>query len=59
MNTAKHKKTGQLKTEQKAETRQKGKYPSIEAAAIAKMESAKEFIANIDMTLFKKNGPVE
>lgn len=59
MNTAKHKKTGQLKTKQKAETRQKGKYPSIEAASIAKMEAAKEFIANIDMTLFKKNGPIE
>ncbi len=59
MNTAKHKKTGQLKPQQKAETRQNGKYPSLEAASIAKMEVAKDFIANIDMTLFKKNGPVE
>ena len=59
MNTAKQKKTGQLKTRQIGETRQKGKYLSIKAASIAKMESAKDFIANIDMTLFKKNGHVE
>lgn len=34
-------------------------YESIEAACRAKMESAKGFIANVDMALFKKNGHVE
>lgn len=47
------------KNRQKAEMPRKGKYPSIEAAALAKMESAKDFIANLNMTIFKKNGPVE
>ena len=59
MNTAKHKKLSQSKTNQVSETRKKSKYPSVEAASRAKMESAKDFIANIDMTLFKKNGHVE
>jgi hypothetical protein len=36
-----------------------GKYPSIEAASEAKMAKAAPFIANIDMSLFLKNGPLE
>ena len=37
----------------------KGKYSSVEAASLAKMESARDFIAAIDLTLVKKNGHVE
>ena len=36
-----------------------GRYKSVDELSVAKMESAKDFIANIDMTIFKKNGHVE
>ncbi|ADB41444.1 hypothetical protein [Spirosoma linguale] len=36
-----------------------GRYRSMDELSAAKMESAKEFVANLDMTLFRKNGPVE
>lgn len=31
----------------------------MDELSAAKMESAKDFIANVDMTIFKKNGRVE
>ncbi|MCX6213175.1 hypothetical protein [Spirosoma sp.] len=48
-----------FKTKDTPEMTKKGKYESVEAASRAKMESAKEFVANLDMTLFRKNGHVE
>lgn len=59
MNMKRHKQSIAVNDNQPAVAHVKGKYPSIEAASLAKMESAKEFIANIDMTLFKKNGHIE
>lgn len=47
------------KAQDAPEMQKKGRYESIEAASRAKMESAKGFVANLDMTLFRKNGPVE
>lgn len=48
-----------LKTKDESVVVKKGRYASIEEASLAKMESAKDFVANVDMTLFKKNGHVE
>lgn len=36
-----------------------GRYALAEAASAAKITQAESYIANIDMTLFKKNGHVE
>ncbi|MVM29853.1 hypothetical protein GO755_07405 [Spirosoma sp. HMF4905] len=36
-----------------------GRYQSMDELSAAKMESSKEFIANLDMALFKKNGHIE
>ena len=57
--TERRKAASRLKMKQAPDSLKKGKYASMEAASLAKMESAKDFIANIDMTIFKKNGHVE
>ena len=36
-----------------------GKYSSVEVASLAKMESAKDFIATIDLTLIRASGHVK
>ena len=36
-----------------------GRYRSMDELSATKMESAKDFVANIDPTLFRANGPVE
>ncbi|QMW02109.1 hypothetical protein [Spirosoma foliorum] len=60
MSTTERKKSvARLKTKDKPGMSNKGKYASVEEASLAKMEAAKEFIANLDMALFKKNGPIE
>ncbi|GAB2548456.1 hypothetical protein GCM10027085_44180 [Spirosoma aerophilum] len=42
-----------------ATKRSVGRYRSMDELSAAKMESAKDFVTNLDMTLFKKNGHVE
>lgn len=60
MSTTEHKKpVVRFKTKDTPGMTKNGKYESIEAASRAKMESAKDFVANLDMTLFKKNGHLE
>jgi hypothetical protein len=60
MSTTERKKSAiRLETKDEPVVVKKGRYASIEAASRAKMESAKDFVANVDMTLFRKNGSVE
>ncbi len=60
MSTTERKKSViRLKTKDEPVVAEKGRYASIHEASLAKMESAKDFVTNLDMTLFKKNGHVE